>query len=755
MHRMHRDIPLRMLPIVGEDRANAADIIPAVLKSAPMQALRFVLDRKGWRVDSKPVVYKDLSDTLVRLMFPVRGGPIVDGAVVSVVCLFDRRKARTLYAHPMHAGPGVNPLVRHLNGPMSTPKSQAGTDGDRASRRIIEHKKALWDRFLQELPRLGETEAGRRWREDYYWSLQRLYFCAGCTQCKWGTPFYDGPDPTLPRRAMVTTPAVPARSLPPEQAAIVADVISSDAWRVEKAYAKRGGFTFVEYPRLIKTLEGHFVQLIFPTNASLIQAGSLVAVSFTYHTPSRTVALSHCLCAGAESEIQFQKGDVAFGLPAPQPGTAGEEAKTTYRSWRRSAWSRFWLNDLDNGIAVASETWLQELWGSLEALFGGNDLPADATRWPTPTERDESETSTATRGITVLPAQAIENTGKRCFSGHATNRQPLELRALGLTTLMVNLGWRCNQACHHCHVNAGPNRTEEMTRETVDLVLDAVRELGIETLDVTGGAPEMNPHFRYLVSEASESGCRVVDRCNLTILFEPGHEDLAEFLAEHRIQVTASLPSDEGDVADRQRGIGSFTKSIAALQKLNGMGYGKPQSGLTLNLVYNPSGIDLGPPQDTLEQQYKSHLFDRYGIVFDRLLVMNNMPIHRFEHYLTREGLWADYMDKLVSVFNPDAVEGLMCRHTLSVGYDGRLYDCDFNQVLDIPLSHGLPAHIRDLDASLLRSRVINTAKHCFGCTAGAGSSCNGALVAPSTGSEAGGCRNVQDVAPHIQEAKA
>jgi len=273
-----------------------------------------------------------------------------------------------------------------------------------------------------------------------------------------------------------------------------------------------------------------------------------------------------------------------------------------------------------------------------------------------------------------------------------------------------------------------------MTRETIDLVLLAVRRLGIETLDITGGAPEMNPHFRYMAREATRLGCRVVDRCNLTIFFEPGYEYLPEFLAEHHIQITASLPSEQGDIADRQRGIGSFKKSIAALQKLNSLGYGKPNSGLILNLVSNPSNTDLAAPQDSLERHFKEELHNLHGITFNRLFAMNNMPIKRFEHYLKREDRWAEYMNRLVSEFNADTVDGLMCRRTLSVGYDGRLYDCDFNQALGLPLSPGLPEHIRDLDDSVLESRAIKTGAHCFGCSAGAGSSCNGALVAISCG---------------------
>ncbi len=733
IHRAHEDTALTIQPQGHMRRPEATDVlVGSVLESQPMRALRFVFDRKGLHVEPKPIVCKNLSDSLVRLMFPVTGGPIADGAVVSVVCLFNRQADQTLYAHPMHAGPRVNPLVRHLDGPMAAPKPQSDSDGDRANRRIVEHKQALWNRFLEERSSVGEAEAGRRWRAGYYWALKRLYFCCGCRQCKWGSPFFDGPDASLPRKAVTATPLHRESSLNAKHAGIVSDILGSEVWRVEQAYAGRGGFAFIEHPRLIKELESDFVQVIFPTNLSLVQAGALVAVSFTYHAPSRSVAIAHCLCASGESEIQFLKGDVAFGLPRPQPGQAGADARATYRSWRRDAWSRFWLSELESGLAVASERWLNEFWKSLEALFGGNEIsPAKQEgSWLPPL--DESNVSVMARQKPVLPLQAVENTGGRCFAGHATNPRPMQLRALGLSTLMVNLGWRCNQACHHCHVNAGPNRTEEMTRETVDLVLRALRRCDIETLDITGGAPEMNPHFRYLAREAIRLGCRVVDRCNLTILVEPGYEDLPEFLAEHGIQITASLPSDIADIADRQRGTGSFDKSIAALKKLNALGYGMADSGLGLNLVHNPSGIDLGGSQDNLEQHYKRELFNRFGIVFDRLFAMNNMPINRFEHYLKREGQWSAYMDRLVGAFNPDTVDGLMCRRTLSVGYDGRLYDCDFNQVIDLPLTSGLPAHLRDLDASLLQSRAINTTGHCFGCTAGAGSSCSGALVSPS-----------------------
>jgi radical SAM/Cys-rich protein len=720
-------------------RVDPAEITSVVLASAPMRALRFVLDRKDLHVEPKPILYKDVSDTLVRLIFPVTGGPIEDGAIVSLVCLFDRELDQTLYVHPMHAGPEVNPLVRHPGGPMAAPKPQDGADGERANRRIIEHKRALWDRFLQERPCIGEQEAGQRWRDGYSWSLQRLYFCCGCNQCKWGSPFFDGPDPNGPRQAIVATPMHMLSPLDGAHFAIVANVLASEEWQVESAYARRGGFCVVNRPRLIKTLDHEFVQLIFPTDLALVQAGALVAVSFTFHVPSQRVAISHCLAAGPESDIQFLKGDVAFGLPKPQLGPAGDEARAAYQSWRRSGWSQFWLNDLECGLAVASETWLEQFWTALEALFGGNDISCKPEGVSSPARFDASSAMVAERGAAVILPQAIENIGARCFTGHATNHRPEELRALGISTLMVNVGHRCNQACGHCHVDAGPNRTEEMNRETVDQVLRAVRRLGIETLDITGGAPELNPHFRYLASEASRMGCRVVDRCNLTIFFEPGYEDLPEFLAKHAIEVTASLPSDEADIADRQRGLGSFAKSIAALQKLNDVGYGKPNTGLTLNLVYNPPGTDYPEPQDALEARFKRQLSNQYGITFDRLFAMNNMPIKRFEHHLRRKGQWSEYMNRLVRTFNPDTLDGLMCRRTVSVAYDGRLYDCDFNHVLDIPLKSGLPTHVRDLDNPSLQSRLINVAGHCFGCASGAGSSCNGTLSAAPRGVQTNG----------------
>jgi len=457
MHRPRNGQDFATLSLVRPAHLDVADTVRLVLESQPMRALAALLSRNGLEVEIQPIVYKDLSGTLTRLMFPVTGGPIVDGAVVSVVCLFDRKSRETLYAHPMHAGPGVNPLVRHLDGPLAAPKSQSGADGDRASRRIIEHKQALWDRFIHELPILGKEEADQRWREGYYWSLQRLYFCSGCTQCKWGSPFFDGPDPLVSSASTVATVSTNGDISPKlhdQYSEIVADILSSDAWRVETTYAARGGFSLIDSPRLLKELDSEFVQVIFSTNAVLLQAGTLVAVAFTYQIRSQEVVLSHCLCAGPESEIQFQKGDVAFGLPLPQSGHLGKDARSAYRSWRRRAWSQFWLNDLDNGTAVASGRWLEAFWAAIEALFGGNDLSYGSQPVRRSPELDMPDAINTTRRKPIVPPQALENIGGRCFTGHATNRSRSELRALGLSTLMVNVGLQSGVPPLPCRVGA-------------------------------------------------------------------------------------------------------------------------------------------------------------------------------------------------------------------------------------------------------------------------------------------------------------
>lgn len=308
------------------------------------------------------------------------------------------------------------------------------------------------------------------------------------------------------------------------------------------------------------------------------------------------------------------------------------------------------------------------------------------------------------------------------------------LRRGTLTTLQVNLGYRCNQSCLHCHVNAGPNRTEAMDGATVDLVLEVMRARGIATLDVTGGAPELNPHFRRLVLAARALGATVIDRCNLTILEEPGHEDLADFLAQHGIQVIASLPCYSQSNVDRQRGDGVFDKSIRGLRRLNALGYAAQGSPLTLNLVYNPQGPSLPPPQHALEQDYRRLLDENFGVRFNQLLTITNQPIARFGSTLISKGQFGDYMALLRSAHRAENLAGVMCRSLVSVDWRGELHDCDFNQMLGMPLQaggrRGATLHLRDLLARDLAHNPIAVADHCYACTAGQGSSCGGALAA-------------------------
>jgi radical SAM/Cys-rich protein len=303
------------------------------------------------------------------------------------------------------------------------------------------------------------------------------------------------------------------------------------------------------------------------------------------------------------------------------------------------------------------------------------------------------------------------------------------LRAAGVETLQVNVGKLCNQTCRHCHVDAGPTRTETMTRETAELVVDVLRRYPIPNVDLTGGAPELNPNFEYLVEEARALGRHVIDRSNLTVFFVEGKRHLPAFLRDQQVEVTASLPCYLEANVDAQRGEGVYGKSIEALQWLNRLGYGQPGTGLTLNLVYNPLGPSLPPPQQSLEDAYRQHLGEWHGIVFNQLHTITNMPISRFRNELVRQGSHECYMQLLVEKFNPETVPGLMCRNLLSVSWVGTLYDCDFNQMLDLPVNHGLPHHLRDFDAYLLARREIRTGAHCFGCTAGSGSSCTGALA--------------------------
>ena len=295
-------------------------------------------------------------------------------------------------------------------------------------------------------------------------------------------------------------------------------------------------------------------------------------------------------------------------------------------------------------------------------------------------------------------------------------------------TLQVNLGKVCNQACHHCHVEAGPKRTESMTPETAERVIALLHNTPqVQTVDITGGAPELNSSFTRLVRESRRLGKKVIDRCNLTILLEPGFEDLPAFLAAHQVEVTASLPCYTLENVDQQRGRGVFDRSIRALQLLNRLGYGKANSPLSLNLVFNPAGASLPPPQDSLELEYKQHLRSEFGIEFHRLLTITNMPIRRFNDQLVRIGAREQYASLLMNSFNPATVDRLMCRSLVSVSWDGYLYDCDFNQMLEIPASGKLS--IWDIHSySPLEDQPIQVAGHCFGCTAGVGSSCGGKL---------------------------
>ena len=307
----------------------------------------------------------------------------------------------------------------------------------------------------------------------------------------------------------------------------------------------------------------------------------------------------------------------------------------------------------------------------------------------------------------------------------------IELRAATVDTLQVNVGKLCNQACKHCHVDASPARTEIMTRETAETVIDAVRRFRLPVVDITGGAPELNPSFRYLVREARAAGARVMVRHNLTVMFEKDQEDLPEFFRDHAVEVISSLPYFLEEQTDAQRGHGVFQKSLIALRRLNAVGYGKEGSSLTLNLVYNPVGAFLPPPQASIEADFKRELLNRYGIVFNRLYTITNMPIKRFLDYLRRSGNEERYMRKLVEAFNPTTIEGLMCRNFVSVDWTGSLYDCDFNQMLELGVAPELPQTIADFDPEGFAHRRIMTGSHCFGCTAGAGSSCGGAVTAP------------------------
>jgi radical SAM/Cys-rich protein len=305
----------------------------------------------------------------------------------------------------------------------------------------------------------------------------------------------------------------------------------------------------------------------------------------------------------------------------------------------------------------------------------------------------------------------------------------LPLRATGITVFQINVGKLCNQTCRHCHVDAGPDRTESMSRETAELCMQALAKTDIPTVDITGGAPELNPNFHWLVEQARALGRHVLDRCNLSVLLIPSQAGLAEFLAAHQVEIIASLPSYQASQTDAQRGDGIFQKSIEALHLLNRLGYGQPDSGLDLNLVYNPVGAFLPPKQAAIEAQFRKELRAKHGVEFNHLYTITNMPVSRYLEFLVESGNYEQYMERLANAFSPAAAAGVMCRYTISVSWDGRLYDCDFNQMLDLPVDHGIPAHIRDFDPVQLNQRQITTRNHCYGCTAGTGSSCGGSVT--------------------------
>ena len=330
--------------------------------------------------------------------------------------------------------------------------------------------------------------------------------------------------------------------------------------------------------------------------------------------------------------------------------------------------------------------------------------------------------------MTVSPASPLRAAGNAspCFP---------PLRRGALTTLQVNLGYRCNQSCSHCHVSAGPTRSESMAADLLELIPEVLRVRGIGCLDLTGGAPELHPGFRSLVRQARRLGVSVIDRCNLTILSEPGQEDLAAFLAAETVQVVASLPCHSRDNVDRQRGVGVFERSIEGLQRLNALGYGRPGSGLRLDLVYNPQGPVLPPDQQALERDYRRVLAQRHGLVFDRLLALANMPIQRFAAVLRAAGQYDSYLQTLRAAHRSANLEAVMCRSLISVDWQGGLHDCDFNQMLDLGLDPSVfpgrgetRAHLRDLLVADPAGSAVTVGEHCFGCTAGKGSGCGGAL---------------------------
>ena len=329
----------------------------------------------------------------------------------------------------------------------------------------------------------------------------------------------------------------------------------------------------------------------------------------------------------------------------------------------------------------------------------------------------------------VILENDVQNSQPR-FKDKVAALDMFPLKPVEVEIFQVNVGKMCNQVCKHCHVDAGPDRKEIMTRETMELCLDVLKTSAIKTVDLTGGAPEMNPDFRWFVEEIKTLGKHIIVRCNLTIIrANKRFHDLPDFFKKHQIEIVSSLPSFTQDRTDRQRGDGVFEDSIKALQLLNSVGYGAEGTGLILNLVYNPAGAFLPPDQNALEREYKAELGKRYGISFNQLFAITNMPISRYLDYLLNSGNYDQYMEKLVGAFNPAAVKNVMCRNTISVSWDGYIFDCDFNQMLDLKVSCQDSQHLSTFHAASISTRNIVLKQHCYGCTAGAGSSCGGAVA--------------------------
>jgi radical SAM/Cys-rich protein len=335
--------------------------------------------------------------------------------------------------------------------------------------------------------------------------------------------------------------------------------------------------------------------------------------------------------------------------------------------------------------------------------------------------------------LSTLAALDLSSTPQQGdFAATLSKHHGQRLQPSQIEIFQINVGKLCNMTCRHCHVDAGPDRREIMSRDTIDACLKALDQTNAHTVDITGGAPELNPHFRYLVDECVARGKQVIDRCNLTVLLLPPLQDLPDWLAARGVEVVCSLPHYRQRNTDAQRGDGTFEQSIAVLRRLNQVGYGQGDPKRRLTLMSNPVGAFLSSNQAKLEQEWKTGLLKHHQVRFDRLMTLNNMPISRYLEWLQESGNLQAYMERLVSAFNPATVHGLMCRNTLSVSWDGRLFDCDFNQMLELECQpiHGQPMHIRDFQPAWLAERQIVTGRHCFGCTAGAGSSCGGAIAA-------------------------